>query len=114
MSGMRRVDGTFSSKSKYIQQQEITEELLDLEQDLLDEEIIKVQEEKNIENKTEIKKEKFVNEEKIPEEEGKNEEEIKINQNEFYEVLKELEDINSDSNQDDEHSSQNEGIIIKF
>lgn len=131
MSGMRRVDGNFVSKSKYGQKPKVEEEEINLEQGL-EEETGKIHENKtdlntnicnNIDNNTLDDKptydcNKFENlhiDGTIKTEEGKNEEEIKIDQNEVMNSMKELEEFASQSSRDDSQlSSVNEGNINIF
>jgi len=127
---MRRVDGNQVSKSRYSQkkkEEEAEEEEIDFAQEEIYEEAekpdcpvnkdnthIKIIEEnvtKENNHFENLKIDENIISNFIVNEEGKNEAEIKINQNELINAMKELED-NSNSGRDDSQVSVNEGIVI--
>lgn len=124
---MRRVGGNQVSKSKYAQKkEEEDEEEIDFAQEDLYGETEKPDTATSNTKNLNIVEENVTNENNqfeklnideniinnlLANEEGKNEEEIKINQNELVNAMRELEDV-SNSSRDDSQISVNEGNLI--
>jgi len=128
MSGVRRDDGIHKSKSKYAQkyEQDEEEEEIDFDKDNLFEEnentensIIKNESKTNIDESNVTNENNHFEKLKIEENiiynllavgDGKTQEEIKINQNELVNALRELDDVSNSSR--DSQISVNEGKSI--